>query len=129
MVRRLSALLLLAAAGCSSDLPTTDLFTVSGALAGVVSDTTGRPVLRASIRAATVLGAGPGYATGGATITDGTGQFAFLVTLGQVADTTISLNVEVTAAGYSTLDVNGVQLHLSRATSPDTTHLILTLHP
>lgn len=127
MHRLLPALLLLAGAGCSSDLPTTDLFSISGAVTGVVYDTTGRPVLRAMIKAVTA-GAGAQY-TGGSTTTDGTGQFAFLVTLGQHGDTTVSLTVQVTAAGYAEFDTNGVLLHLSHANSPDSTNLILTLHP
>lgn len=124
MIRPLP-LLLIAALACGEGPALTAPAGVSGGVAGIVADSAGHPILRATVN---VLMAGGVPVQSGNSTTDGTGRYTLILTSPLTHDTTVTVVIHSTAAGYTTLDVGGVTVHLSHQYPPDTTSLTLTMH-
>lgn len=126
MLRRLP-LLLLSLAACGEAAPITAPGGVAGGIAGIVADSSGHPILRATVKGLFLTSGGTQVLSGTST-TDGTGRYNVTFTSALTHDTTVTVVVQAVASGYAELDVGGVPVHLSRQYPPDTTALTLTMH-
>ena len=128
MFRHLPLLLLFVAA-CGEAVPITAPTGVAGGIAGIVADSSGHPILRATVKGLFLVTDGGTRVLSGTSTTDGTGRYNLTFTSALTHDTTVTVVVQAVAAGYAELDVGGVSVHLSRQYPPDTTALTLTMHP